>query len=196
MLIAIEGIDQAGKATQAELLFRHIQSLYQPTTLVSFPDYKTTIGGMIRQALEDDFDWRPKPLQLLCAANRFERQAEIEKWLAAGIIVVCDRYIASGIAYGAALGVETEWLTRIHQPLPQPDWTILLDISPRAAARRKTSRRDAYERNLELLAAVRTSYLAQAAEQNWTVLDAHASIVKTAAKIRSELANRLAPVVA
>ena len=98
MLIAIEGIDQAGKATQAELLFRHIQSLYQPTTLVSFPDYKTTIGGMIRQALEDDFDWRPKPLQLLCAANRFERQAEIEKWLAAGIIVVCDRYIASGIA--------------------------------------------------------------------------------------------------
>jgi thymidylate kinase len=47
--------------------------------------------------------------------------------------------------------------------LPPPDITVLLDIAPEAAARRKIADRDKYERDLALLARVRESYLDQAA---------------------------------
>jgi thymidylate kinase len=48
---------------------------------------------------------------------------------------------------------------------------MLLDIDPEVSARRKTSDRDRYERDLALLARVRSSYLRQAAA-GWTRIDA------------------------
>ena len=101
-------------------------------------------------------------MQLLYVANRYERKPLIEQLLAAGTVIICDRYLASSIAYGEAQGVDGAWLREIQRYLPPPDLTILLDIAPETAAGRKTANRDKYERDLALLSRVRESYRRQA----------------------------------
>src|SRR5206468_8109942 len=61
-----------------------------------------------------------------------------DRWLQGGIIVVCDRYRASSIAYGEAQGLEESWLATVQQYLPVPSLTILLDIAPDTAVQCKS----------------------------------------------------------
>ena len=88
-----------------------------------------------------------------------------------GTILICDRYLASSVAYGEAQGLDPAWLLEIQRYLPQPDITFLLDIAPEVSAQRKTADRDKYERDLALLARVRDSYIRQAAN-GWVRLSA------------------------
>ena len=81
-------------------------------------------------------------------------------------MVVCDRYLASSIAYGEAQGVDAAWLTEIQRLLPQPSLTLLLDIPPEASLERKKAARDKFERDLPLLGRVRESYLRQAQQSD------------------------------
>ena len=85
------------------------------------------------------------------------------RWLGEGVVLVCDRYLASSIAYGEAQGLDAAWLRDIQRYLPRPDLTILLDIAPETAVQRKAAGRDRYERDLALLSRVRESYRRQAA---------------------------------
>ena len=85
--------------------------------------------------------------------------------------MICDRYLASSVAYGEAQGLDAEWLPRIQEHLPQPSLTLLLDIPPEASLARKQLARDRYERDLALLARVRESYLRQAARPGWQRID-------------------------
>ena len=171
LLIAFEGLDQSGKQTQAELLRDRLTAAGRTVRLLSFPDYQTAIGSEIGRGLRGEREYGADVMQLLYVANRYEKKAEIMKAIEAGTIIVCDRYLASSIAYGEAQGLDAGWLSSIQQYLPQPDLTILLDIPPDASARRKTADRDKYERDLALLGRVRESYLRQAA-QGWTCLNA------------------------
>ena len=111
-------------------------------------------------------------MQLLYVANRYEWKSEITRATAAGVVVVCDRYLASSIAYGEAQGLDPEWLSDIQKYLPEPDITFLLDIPPEISAKRKIADRDRYERDLSLLSRVRDSYQRQAVGANWVRLDA------------------------
>ena len=171
-LIAFEGLDQSGKQTQAERLLAAFRAAGHRTEFLTFPAYETSIGIEIEHALRGKRDYQPDTLQLLYIANRFEFRPRITEWLATGTIVVCDRYLASSIAYGEAQGLDAAWLTDIQKYLPQPDVTVLLDIAPEVSARRKTADRDKYERDLSLLSRVRESYLRQAAQPGWVRLDA------------------------
>jgi dTMP kinase len=170
-LIAFEGLDQSGKQTQAERLQAFVESSGRSSRLLSFPAYETAIGKEIEQALHGGHEYLPDVLQLLYVANRYERKPLIEEWLAAGTIVVCDRYLASSVAYGEAQGLDPLWLTDVQRFLPQPALTILLDIAPETAARRKAANRDRYERDLALLSRVRQSYVRQAEQDGWLRLD-------------------------
>ena len=172
LLVAFEGLDQSGKQTQAELLRDRLTSGGRSVRLVSFPAYETVIGAEIGRALRGERDYNADVMQLLYVANRYEWKGEILRAKEAGTIVVCDRYLASSIAYGEAQGLDGEWLTEIQKYLPQPDVTFLLDIAPDVSARRKTVHRDKYERDLSLLARVRESYLRQASRPGWVRLDA------------------------
>jgi len=171
LLIAFEGLDQSGKQTQGELLRDHLKSAGRKVRLLSFPDYGTSIGEEIARALQGERDYGPDVMQLLYIANRYERKEEILQWLDGGLIVICDRYRASSVAYGEAFGLDPEWLADAQKYLPAPDVTFLLDIAPETSARRKTSDRDKYERDLQMLSRVRDSYVRQAGE-SWIRLDA------------------------
>ena len=94
-------------------------------------------------------------MQLLYIANRYERKADLQRWLDGGLILVCDRYVASSIAYGEAQGLSGAWLATIQTFLPPPSLTIVLDIAPETAVARKAVDRDRYERDLSLQTRVR-----------------------------------------
>ena len=87
-------------------------------------------------------------MQLLYVANRYERKADLLRWLDGGLILVCDRYTASSIAYGEAQGLDAAWLIDMQKFLPAATLTILLDIAPETAVTRKSVDRDRYERDL------------------------------------------------
>jgi dTMP kinase len=172
LLIAFEGLDQSGKQTQAERLRDRLVKAGRHVQLLSFPAYETPIGGEIRKALDGAREWTPDVMQLLYIANRYEARPMIERELAQGTVLVCDRYMASSIAYGQSQGLDAAWLRDVQRHLPQPDLTVLLDIEPDVSARRKTSNRDKFERDLALLTRVRENYLQQAAAGGWVRLDA------------------------
>lgn len=171
MLITIEGIDQSGKATLATGLGRRMEAHRLGVCRLAFPDYQTQVGQLIGAMLHGKIPHDSELMQLLCAANRFEKRDELAGARTGGRIVICDRYTASALAYGKANGVSTDWLHAVESPLPAPDATILLDVDPEAAHRRKTSDRDRYERDTDLLARVRREYRRLAAAQDWIVID-------------------------
>ena len=166
-LIAFEGLDQSGKQTQAARLLAALKERGRETRFLSFPAYETLIGADIGRALRGERDHSPDVMQLLYIANRYEFRPAIQQWLAAGEVVVCDRYLASSVAYGAAQGLDERWLVQVQSHLPQPALTLLLDIPPEASLRRKQRDRDRFEQDLQLLERVRRSYLGQAADPRW-----------------------------
>jgi dTMP kinase len=185
MLIAFEGLDQSGKQTQAEMLRDRLKQDGHKSRLVSFPDYGTSIGEEIARALQGEREYDADVMQLLYIANRYERRADLQRWIAGGLILVCDRYLASSVAYGEAQGLDAAWLAEVQKFLPRPSLTIMLDISPQTAVQRKAVDRDRYERDLALLARVRDSYTRQAAEGGWVVLDGERSRETLASEVYS-----------
>jgi len=171
LLVAFEGLDQSGKQTQAEMLRDRLVAAGRLVRLLSFPAYDTAIGSELGKALQGDRDYGPDVMQLLYVANRYEWKPQMERELQRGTVLICDRYLASSVAYGEALGLDPAWLIDMQKYLPQPDLTVLLDIEPGVSARRKTADRDRYERDLALLGRVRDSYLRHASV-GWVRLDA------------------------
>jgi dTMP kinase len=191
LLIAFEGLDQSGKQTQAELLRDRVVDAGRLVRLLSFPAYDTSIGAEIGRALQGERDYGPDVMQLLYVANRYEWKPQIEFELGRGTVLICDRYLASSIAYGEAQGLDAEWLMEMQKNLPQPDVTVLLDINPDVSARRKTADRDKYERDLALLGRVRASYVRQAAAAGWTTVDANRERDAVAADVWNVVGARL-----
>jgi dTMP kinase len=199
LLVVFEGLDQSGKQTQAEALRDWLTAGGQSVRLLSFPTYESALGAEIGRALHGERDYGADVMQLLYVANRFEWKADIVRALADGTTLLCDRYRASSVAYGEAQGLDARWLESMQAPLPEPDLTILLDMAPETSLARKQTGRDKYERDLELLGRVRQSYLRQAKEGQWTVLDAVRDRTVIAEEVRAavtpfldgrELANR------
>ena len=191
LLIAFEGLDQSGKQTQAERLRDHLREQGHKSRLVAFPDYATSIGEEIARALQGERDYGADVMQLLYIANRYERKPDLQRWLDGGLILVCDRYTASSIAYGEAQGLDPAWLAEAQKFLPPPALTIMLDIAPETAAGRKAIDRDRYERDLGMLAAVRESYRRQAVEQGWEVIDGEQTKDEVASAVVTVVASRL-----
>jgi dTMP kinase len=190
-LIAFEGLDQSGKQTQAERLLAAFRSAGHTAEFLTFPEYTTAIGAEIGRALKGERDYQPDTLQLLYIANRFEFRPRITAWLEAGTMVVCDRYLASSIAYGEAQGVNAKWLSEIQRLLPHPSLTIFLDMAPDVSLTRKQADRDKFERDMPLLGRVRESYQRQAAHPDWIRLEGERDKDAVSADVVSAVRSRL-----
>jgi dTMP kinase len=191
LLIAFEGLDQSGKQTQAERLKAEVETRGRSAVLLAFPAYETRIGKEIHDALHGERGYAPDVMQLLYVANRYEKKPEIEQLKTDGAVIICDRYLASSIAYGEAQGLDGVWLREVQRYLPSPDLTILLDIAPGTAAGRKTTNRDKYERDLAMLSRVRESYRRQAEADDWLLVDGERAKDMVAADVLTAVAPRL-----
>lgn len=191
-LIAFEGLDQSGKQTQADRLAAALRGAGHRVETLTFPDYHTAIGAEIGHALQGERDYAPDTMQLLYIANRYEYRPRIAAWLESGATVVCDRYLASSIAYGEAQGLDPAWLADLQRSLPPPSLTVLLDIPPDASLVRKQADRDKFERDLALLARVRESYVRQSDQTpGWVRLDGHQDKDSVSAAVLTAVRSRL-----
>ena len=193
LLIAFEGLDQSGKQTQAERLKATLETRGREAIVLDFPAYETPIGKGIHAGLHGGREYAPDVMQLLYVANRYEKKPLITGLKANGAVIICDRYLASSVAYGEALGLDPAWLLEIQRFLPQPDLTILLDVAPQTAAGRKVTNRDKYERDLAMLSRVRESYRRQAASGGWLTLDGERDKEGVAADVLTAVSSRLSP---
>ena len=191
-LIVFEGLDQSGKETQAKRLRARLEAAGHRVERLAFPDYTTPIAREVERALRGERDYPPDVLQLLFIANRYEHRRQIGAWLEAGVIVLCDRYLASSVAYGEAQGLDAAWLVEVQRFLPQPDLTVLVDIAPDTAVGRKAAGRDRFERDRALQERVRASYVRQAEQVSWCRIDGERSEVEVAAEVATVVRSRLA----
>ena len=138
MFITLEGIDRAGKSTQATLL----AGALGPETLLLREPGGTAAGERMRELLKDpEIALAPRAELLLFCAARAELVARvIAPALRDGRDVVCDRFIDSTVAYqGVARGLGRESVETLNAVAIGdciPDVTVLLRIDPaRAVAR-------------------------------------------------------------
>lgn len=136
MFITIEGIEGSGKTTQLEKIVAFIQSKgYECVT--SREPGGTPIGTQIRRVLLDPAHKGMDATTelLLYIADRVEHvHTFIQPHLAAGRVVVCDRYFDATLVYqGYARGLDKSLIRNLHRVVCddlQPDATLLFDLSP------------------------------------------------------------------
>ena len=162
MFIVFEGLDGAGTTTQLQrlhgFLLRHglrVDATREPTD--------GPIGNVLRAAIEGRFALDPVTQALAFAADRADH-AFGPNGIAAALVdgrwVLSDRYVVSGLAYQAALGVDLGWLTTINERVVKPDVTIFIDTPVDVCAARIAARGGGAElfHDATFLATVRERY--------------------------------------
>lgn len=174
IFVTIEGIDGSGKSTHVERLRTALENRGHTVLQLREPG-GTAIGESIRQILlsrKNDGMTVEAELLLFEAARAQLVRDVIEPALAAGTIVLSDRFMDSTVAYqGYGRGMDLELIERLNAFAVgscRPDLTILLDVETGEAARRvgkraETDRMDGA--GLAFMERTRSGYLAIAARE-------------------------------
>ena len=142
MFVTLEGVDGAGKSTQARML---AEALGPETVLLREPG-GTVAGERLRELLKDaSVELTPRAeLMLFCAARAELVDQVISPSLAAGRDVVCDRFVDSTAAYqGGARGIDPGLVATLNAAAVRgcmPDRTILLRLDTETAVERARER--------------------------------------------------------
>jgi len=167
--ITFEGIDGSGKETQSKKLFDYFNNQGLKSTLITFPDYSTKLGGFIKDSLQDKtFD--KYALQMLFSADRIRQMPTILTNINDLDYAILDRYKWSGLVYGIARGLNESWVKNLEHILPDPDITFYVDI-PVEVSLHRTKASDILESDKELLTKCRNKYLEMANSLNWQILN-------------------------
>jgi len=203
MFISFEGPEGGGKSTQARALAGFLRHAGYEVVLTREPG-GTSIGDQIREVLHSTANTAMAPTaeMLLYAASRAQLVSEvIRPALAAGRVVLCDRYADSTMAYqGFGRGLDRAMLaalTGIATGGLVPDLTLLLDLDvERGLARRRDEGEEMNRLDLEALdfhRRVRTGYLTLAAAEptRWVCINAGRPTEEVAADVRRAVAAKL-----
>ena len=198
LFITFEGIDGVGKSTQANLLEEYLRSLGHDIVRTLEPG-GTELGVEIRQMLlHRKGEVSPRAEALLYAADRAHHvETKVKPALAAGKIVMSDRYLDSSVAYqGAGRELSMEDIRGISIWATGgllPNLTILLDLDAASArARRNTTGQepDRLEREkIEFFEATRQAFLQLASNEpdRFLVVDASQTVEQMQAQIRARV---------
>ncbi len=198
LFITFEGVEGCGKTTQIQLLAEHLRALGRSVVLTREPG-GTPAAERVRGLLLDPEMRGMAPMTelLLYAAARAQHVAEvISPALAAGAVVLCDRYADSTTAYqggGRALPMDDiRTLHRLATGGVWPDCTLLLDLSAGEGLAR-TRGRGAPDRiegePLEFHHRVRRAFLRIAEEepQRITIINAAGTVETVAEAVRARV---------
>lgn len=149
MFVCFEGIDGAGKSTQARMLLERLQAEGTAAELVADPG-TTHIGAAIRKILlENEAPISPAAQMLLFSAARAELAEYIRAKLAQNIVIICDRWLLSTLVYQGEINrLPIDLIVDIFRETSGvcPDICFLLDLPPAAAIGRIGKPRDRYEK--------------------------------------------------
>ena len=169
-IIVIEGIDKAGKTTQANLLLKKLKG--KKYVKFDFPDYSTPVGIEIKQFLDGKRDYSDEVKMMLLSANRWEKKSEIESIIGKGTTIIMNRYYQSNLVYGLSKGLKLKWLLALDEGLPKADLVVVIDIKTNTLVRRsRNDITDTFEQDLDLIRNVRRNYKMLANKFNWYIID-------------------------
>ncbi len=181
LFITFEGGEGCGKSTQSRLLLKRLEQQNVPVVLTHEPG-GTSLGNELRKTLKRkrDSSISPQAELFLLAASRAQLVAElIRPALEEGKVVLCDRFTHSTMVYqGYGRGLDFTAIKMVNNMATRylnPDFIILLDISPEQGLARKQSLKDRFElENLSFHRRVREGYVKMAAAEpdRWLVIDA------------------------
>lgn len=151
IFITFEGIDGSGKSTQARALADAIWSTGQEVVLTREPGGSPGAEAIRRLLVEGDPDrWSPETeILLFTAARRDHLERTIEPALAAGKVVISDRFADSTRVYqGVARADLRPVVDLLHDRLigREPDLTFVIDMDPEAALSRGLARNSGEDR--------------------------------------------------
>lgn len=199
--VVLEGLDGAGTTTQAVKLAAALRRTGHRVVLTREPS-DGPVGKVLRSALDGTLRRTPKlsdaALALLFAADRLDHLAStVEPGLAAGAVVVSDRYVLSSFAYQGRV-LETAWVEALNAGARRPDLTLFLEVSPRVAATRRRKRGGRKERfdDARTQASVARAYQAvmarHARAHHVYRLDGELAVEEVAKQVRAAVAGLLA----
>jgi dTMP kinase len=187
VLIAIEGVDGAGKRTLTDGLRATFEATGKSVATLAFPRYGQSVtADVAAEALHGqhgDLASSVYAMAMLFALDRAGGADQIRDLCRDHDLVILDRYVASNAAYSAARlhqradGEAVGWVHEMEYGrlgLPAPDWQVLLGVSAELADQRSRHRasvdaareRDAYERDAGLQQRTGAVY-AELAAANW-----------------------------
>lgn len=177
--VCFEGGDGAGKSTQVRLLTAALEGRGREVLVTRQPG-GTTLGSEIRQLVLHGDHVSPRAEALLFAADKAHHVDElIRPALAAGRVVITDRYTDSSIAYqGAGRDLGADEIRDLQQWAVAgvlPDVTFVLDVSPALGRERRGEQPDRLEAEADAFhEAVRRGFLDLAAREpeRYVVIDA------------------------
>ena len=166
----IEGLDGAGTTTQAARLVAHLTARGKKAHLTREPS-DGPVGRLIREMLTGGHAIPGQKLSqgtfgLLFAADRLDHmQREVEPAMAAGALVVSDRWYHSSLAYQGT-GADRDWIAQLNSRALRPDLTLFLKVRPEVAAKRRAAAGRAEElfEHIEMQREVDAGYRATFAE--------------------------------
>ncbi len=185
--IVFEGIDGAGKTTQINLLAKYLSEQGRAVYCTAEPT-ETVSGGLLRDALSGVSRRTVCEMAAMFVFDRINHNVNpvngIQKMLADGFDVICDRYYYSSLAYQGS-GTDPEWVSNMNLNCPEimrPDVCIFLDLTPEqsmARINRGRATQEIYE-NEEKLTQVRNQFyrvFEQLRERdNIQIVDAYRSV--------------------
>jgi len=142
-LLVLEGLDGAGTTTQARRLADALAARGRAAHVTREPS-DGPIGRLLREMLTGGHAIPGQAIDqatfgLLFAADRLDHvQREVAPALAAGTVVISDRWYHSSLAYQGT-GAEREWIRTLNQRARRPDLTIFLRVAPEVAAQRRVA---------------------------------------------------------
>ncbi|MEQ1440571.1 dTMP kinase [Fontimonas sp. SYSU GA230001] len=201
-LITLEGGEGAGKSTQAQRVCAWLRARGRVVELTREPggtELAEAIRALVLRRWTEGID-PPTELLLMFAARAAHVRGLIQPRLAAGVDVVCDRFIDSSYAYqGAGQGIElrhVQALEALVLPALRPHLTLVLDLPPELGLARARQRGEANrfeDETLAFMRRVRECFLARAAAdpQRCAVIDASGNPDSVFAGIVAVLEQRL-----
>ncbi|WP_170381649.1 dTMP kinase [Ruegeria atlantica] len=173
LFLTFEGIDGSGKSSQARMLAERLRDLGHDVVLTREPGGSAGAEEIRRLVLEGDPDrWSAETeLLLFTAARRDHLERTIEPALAAGKVVICDRFADSTRMYqGLSRGNLRDLVDQLHTLMigREPDLTLLIDMDPQTGLSRAKGRQGTEERfedfGIDLQQKMRAGFLALADE--------------------------------
>ena len=193
--LTLEGIDGAGKSSHLEFIADWVRGRGLELVVTREPG-GTELGEALRELLLNREMASDTELLLMFAARQEHLAQKIRPALAAGAWVLSDRFTDASYAYQCGgRGIEVARVAALEAWVQRgfgPDLTLLFDLAPETAARRRAAARaaDRFEREeVDFFARVRAAYLARAAAEpaRVRVLDSDRDM----AMIQAELAGIL-----
>ena len=202
LFISFEGIAGSGKSTQARLLAEHLRGQGRDVVLTREPGGSAGAEEIRRLVLEGDKDrWSPETeLLLFTAARRDHLERVILPAIAAGQVVICDRFADSTRMYQGLGRADLRGLVdQLHELMigREPDVTVLIDIGPDVGLGRALSRGGGEARfesfGEDLQARMREGFLALAEEfaGRFVVIDGGREVAAVAGDVARAIEARL-----